>query len=95
MYDDTNNLICKFKGDVVGSDAHISSNSSVVENKMNRKIYVLLISIVLAIFAISASLYLVIKLEVLKEDVQVLFPALYFSLILTNLNDFSYCMNLF
>ena len=85
MYDDTNNFICKLKGDVVGSDAHISSNPSVIETKMNRKIYVLLISIVLAIFAICASLYLVIKLEVLKEDVQVIFPALYFSLILTNL----------
>ena len=85
MYDDARNLIRKFKVNVVGSDARISSNPNVIENKMNRKIYVLLISIVLAIFAICASLYLVIKLEVLKEDVQVIFPALYFSLILTNL----------
>ena len=81
MYDDAKNLICKFKVKVVGSDAHISSNPSVIENKMNRKIYVLLISIVLAIFAISACLYLVIKLEVLKGDVQVLFSDSYFSLI--------------
>ena len=78
MYDDAKNLICKFKVKVVGSDAHISNNTSVRENKMNRKIYVLLISIVLAIFAISACLYLVIKLEVLKGDVQVLFSDLYF-----------------
>ena len=75
-------MICKYKVNVVGSDAHISSNPTVMENKMNRNIYVLLISIVLAIFAISASLYLVIKLEVLQEDVQVLFSDLYFSLIL-------------
>ena len=81
MYDDAKKLIFKFKVKVVGRDAHIRSNPSVIENKMNRKIYVLLISIVLAIFAISACLYLVIKLEVLKGDVQVLFSDSYFSLI--------------
>ena len=81
MCDDAKNFICKFKVRVVGSDAHISSNPSVIETKMNRKIYVLLISIVLAIFAICACLYLAIKLEVLKGDVQVLFSDSYFSLI--------------
>ena len=81
MYDDAKNLICKFKVKVVGSDAHINSNPSVIESKMNRKIYVLLIIIVLAIFAISACLYLVIKLAVLKGDVQVLFSDFYLCLI--------------
>ena len=81
MYDDAKNLIWKFKVNVVGSDARISSNPNVIENKMNRKIYVLLMSIVVAIFAISACLYLVIKLVVLRGDVQVLFSNLYFSLI--------------